>query len=159
MNTYIGICILVYCLIMWAISIPLFRPEDNVANHTVRLFAPIALPVMLVVGVIGGIVRNVRTAPVMSIGTVLVAMAFTELYTRGYALAWVIATYAIALACLGLLALCKHEVRAMHFTAFALAPFSVPLLGLIALADLVGSKRKLPAAPPTEDPTDPTQDG
>lgn len=125
-------------------------------NHTVRLFAPITLPIILVTTVIGGIVRTVRTAPVMSIGTVLVAMAFTELYTRGYALAWVIATYAIALACLGLLALRKHELMGMRLAAFALAPFSVPLLGLIALDELVMGKRK--AAPKSEGPTDPPQD-
>lgn len=155
------ISLAVYCVVTWAAAIRFFKPEDNVANHTIRRFAPITLAVIGVAWTAGHVVRIVRVAPVMALGSVIVPGGVIALFAYGHGLAYVITCYVIG----GIyLAVTRHRERRLNpisLQAAILSPLGMPILGLIALEELVRSRRqpKPAAADPAKPTNPPPQDG
>lgn len=148
-----------YCIAMWAISIHLFDPHDNVGNRTIRLFAPITLPLIGAAWTAGHVVRIIRVAPVMGLGTLIFWAALAPIIAKGYGGAYAITTYLIGALYLVLTKVFNRHVAGIHFAAFALSPLSMPFLGLVALEEFAQRRCKpkpsdtdhaKPADPPTQ---------
>ncbi len=144
-----------------AISIPIFRPDDNVGNHAIRIFAPITLPIIGTARALTLLARGIEAAPVMTVLGAVTVAAVTALCLNGYVLVHVFASYGIGVAFLAYAKVADRRVTGMHVMAFALSPLTMPLLVAIGLEELVKGLR--PPKPAVTDPAKsadrPPQDG